>query len=108
VVGTTVMVIYIKCLTATCMALRAYITSQLTSSVPSDRRTFMSNINQHPEFCLKSSSNRNTQIFNAHHHHRHRQQQQQNLNEKGKTKNPNKNQGQKMRMEEPSNEKRKI
>jgi hypothetical protein len=35
-------------------------------------------------------------------------QQQQNLNEKGKTKNPNKNQGQKMRMEEPSNEKRKI
>jgi hypothetical protein len=92
------------------MALRAYITSQLTSSVPSDRRTFMSNINQHPEFCLKSSSNRNTQIFNAHHHHHHHHhhQQQQNLNEKGKTKNPNKNQGQKMRMEEPSNEKRKI
>jgi hypothetical protein len=52
------------------------------------------NINQHTEFCLKSSSNRNTQIFNAHHHHHHRQQQQQNLNEKGKTKNPNKNQGQ--------------
>jgi hypothetical protein len=92
------------------MALTAYITSQLTSSVPSDRRTFMSNINQHPEFCLKSSSNRNTQIFNAHHHHHHHHhhQQQQNLNEKGKTKNPNKNQGQKMRMEEPSNEKRKI
>jgi hypothetical protein len=78
------------------------ITSQLTSSVPSDRRTFMSNINQHTEFCLKSSSNRKTQIFNAHHH-----QQQQSLNEKGKTKNPNKNQDQKMRMEEPSNEKRK-